>query len=275
MSAAVYREDAGYGRHDRAFRYAVLVSLALHALLFLAPAMRESRRSEPPPGPIAARLVQPRPVATPPAPVLERPAAREEPTQPVPEVKPPPDAKPAPASKPPPVAKSEPRPLSKPVPQAPAQPAPSALPEPAPAAPPSAPAAPPVAAAPPAGAAPSAAKPEAQVSAAPQPSEAPDRGSIDQYRLQVISAARKYKRYPRVAMDNNWEGAAEISMVIGANGMISALSIKTSSGHAVLDQQALEMFKRAKPLVPIPAALRGKEFTVTLRAIYSLKEPEA
>jgi protein TonB len=102
-----------------------------------------------------------------------------------------------------------------------------------------------------------------------------DQGSLAQYRLQLIGAARKYKRYPRVAMDNNWEGTAEIHMVIGANGMISSVAIRTSSGHEVLDQQALEMFKRAKPLVPIPAALRGKEFTVVLRAIYSLKEPEA
>jgi protein TonB len=92
--------------------------------------------------------------------------------------------------------------------------------------------------------------------------------------LQLIGAARRYKRYPRVAMDNNWEGTAEITMMIGSNGMISSVMIKTSSGHEVLDQQALEMFKRAKPLVPIPAALRGKEFTVVLRAIYSLKEPD-
>jgi periplasmic protein TonB len=103
----------------------------------------------------------------------------------------------------------------------------------------------------------------------------PDAGSLAQYRLQLIGAARRYKRYPRVAMDNNWEGAAEITMVIGGNGMISQVLVKTSSGHEVLDQQALEMFKRAKPLVPIPAALRGKEFSINLRAIYSLKEPDA
>ena len=102
-----------------------------------------------------------------------------------------------------------------------------------------------------------------------------DAGSLAQYRLQLISVARKYKRYPRVAMDNNWEGDVVVRMVIGANGMISALSIKTSSGHEVLDQQALEMFKKAKPLVQIPAALRGKEFTIELRAIYNLKDQDS
>jgi periplasmic protein TonB len=102
-----------------------------------------------------------------------------------------------------------------------------------------------------------------------------DAASVDQYRLQLISAASRYKRYPRVAMDNNWEGDVVVRMVIGASGMIAAASVKTGSGHEVLDQQALEMFRRAKPLVPIPSALRGKEFLIELRAIYSLRDQDS
>jgi TonB family protein len=60
-------------------------------------------------------------------------------------------------------------------------------------------------------------------------------------------------------------------MVIGADGSVS-LSIKSSSKHAVLDRQALEMFKRAQAQVPLPASLRGKEFSLELRAIYYLKD---
>jgi protein TonB len=130
-------------------------------------------------------------------------------------------------------------------------------------------------------AAPAAAPPAPAVLASVDPApaspsiEALDSGSLAQYRLQLISTARKYKRYPRVAMDNNWEGDVVVRMVIGPNGMISALSVKSSSGHEVLDQQALEMFKKAKPLVQIPAALRGKEFIVELRAIYNLKDQDS
>ncbi len=105
---------------------------------------------------------------------------------------------------------------------------------------------------------------------APSAEPAADAGSVDQYRLQLIGAAKRYKRYPRVAMDNNWEGNVVVRMVIGADGMIASVSVKTGSGHEVLDQQALEMFKRAKPLVPIPSALLGKEFILELRAIYNL-----
>jgi protein TonB len=121
-----------------------------------------------------------------------------------------------------------------------------------------------------AGPAPSAeAEPEAGP-IAPSAEPAADAGSVDQYRLQLISVAKRYKRYPRVAMDNNWEGDVVVRMVIGADGMLASVSVKTGSGHEVLDSQALEMFKRAKPLVPIPSALLGKEFILEMRAIYSL-----
>lgn len=73
-------------------------------------------------------------------------------------------------------------------------------------------------------------------------------------------------------MDNNWEGKAEIRMVIGANGMISSITVKTSAGHEILDAQALDMIRKAKPLTQIPAALRGKEFTVDVPVVFSLKE---
>jgi protein TonB len=105
---------------------------------------------------------------------------------------------------------------------------------------------------------------------APSAEPAAEAGSVDQYRLQLISAAKRYKRYPRVAMDNNWQGDVVVRMVIGTDGTIASASVKTGSGHEVLDSQALEMFKRAKPLVPIPAALLGKEFIIELRAIYNL-----
>ena len=119
------------------------------------------------------------------------------------------------------------------------------------------------------------AKAEPQPGPAAPSAERIDAGSVDEYRLQLISAAKRYKRYPRVAMDNNWEGDVVVRMVIGASGMLAAASVKAGSGHEVLDQQALEMFKRAKLLVPVPPALRGKEFIIELRAIYSLRDQDS
>ena len=62
-------------------------------------------------------------------------------------------------------------------------------------------------------------------------------------------------------------------MVIGANGMTSNASIKTSSGHEILDNQALDMIKKGKTTVQIPASLRGREFTIDVPVIFNLENP--
>jgi protein TonB len=263
MGAAMYAGGRGQEGQGRVFGYAVLGSILLHALLLsLLPGLRDStNRAAVPPGPIVAHLALPR-VAPPqpaPPPVVEPPAA------PPVEPPPPPVAKPVPLPKPAPVAKSAPGPTkTPPVKTAPPPPTPPAAATP-PATP--APAPPSVAKAEP--------QPATSAPAAPAAPEALDSGTLAQYRLQLISVAKRYKRYPRVAMDNNWEGTVEVRMVVGANGFIASLVIKRGTGHEVLDQEALQWVRKAKPLAPIPAALRGKEFTVDIPVIFSLKEPDA
>jgi len=254
----------------------------------------------PVPGPISARLVEPQAPGAPPAPVagppveqaapagadpetddkpatepMARSEAAAEPSSAQPEAKIEAKAKPEIAAKPKPVprAPSKPKPtrVAKPKPKSEALRArPKSDPvvasvTPRPSRPPSAPAEP---------------SPGASASATPLPTAASGAPVVDQdllarYRLQLISAARRYKRYPRAALDNQWEGAAEVAMVIGDNGRIREVTISKSSGHDVLDRQAIDMFRKAKPLVPIPAGLRGREFRVTLKAIYSLRDPDA
>jgi protein TonB len=257
--------DSGARRFDgdnRLFGYAVLCSIVLHGLLLLAlPSLRDSsRRADTHPGPLVARLVQAQP-----APIAPAPPKAEPPPAPRVEEKPPPApvTKPEPAPKPVPLAKAQ---------KAPAKPAPGAPAAPAPADTPPAPA---PSAAPPAPAAARAESVPAPAPPSPAAAETLDAGTLAQYRLQLISVAKRYKRYPRVAMDNNWEGTAEIRMIIGANGMIASLVVRKGSGYDVLDQEALQWIRKAKPLAPIPASLRGKEFAVDIPVIFNLKEPGA
>jgi protein TonB len=109
-------------------------------------------------------------------------------------------------------------------------------------------------------------------SALPAASDSMDPATLGQYRIAIIAAAKRYKRYPRLALDNNWEGQADVRMTIGADGNIVSLGIRSRSGYEVLDQQALEMIRKAKPLTPIPPGLRGKAFTVDVPVVFSLKE---
>jgi protein TonB len=243
---------------DRRVALAILASLLLHALvLYLFPGLLDSSRSRrPSPGPIVARLVQPQPAAEPlPAAAVPVPPKPEESVRPAPRPlrAPPVLSTPAPAAVPPAIQSPLPAPWA----AEPAQSAPSVSANPAPAGK--------------AEPAPGQAGPAAPV-APPSAGESADPATIGQYRIAVIAAARRYKRYPRIAMDNNWEGQAEIRMVIGTDGNIASISIKTKSGFEVLDQQALEMIRRAKPQAPIPAALRGKGFTIDVPVVFSLRE---
>ena len=242
------------GASDRTLAIAVAASILAHALILLVvPELLDPSRKRLSASPIVARLVPLRPPPAPP-PVVE------------PRIEPRVEYAPRPMRIPPAIRSARPAPATPPAVAAPvlqavpSQEAPRiaelqpSLPPPAV---PTTPTAKPDPAAPP---------------AATVAGESSDPLTLGQYRIAIITAAKRYKKYPRLAMDNNWEGQAEIRMVIAADGGIASISVKTRSGFEVLDQQALEMIRKAKPLAPIPAALRGKGFTVDVPVVFSLKE---
>ena len=102
-----------------------------------------------------------------------------------------------------------------------------------------------------------------------------DKGTLEQYRLALIVATRRYKRYPAIAMEKGWQGRVEVHMEIGANGMLASASIKASSGHEILDNQAMDMLKKGKTTVQIPASLRGRAFSVDVPVIFNLDNPSS
>jgi protein TonB len=114
----------------------------------------------------------------------------------------------------------------------------------------------------------------AQVAAPAKPdtTEILDPSLFDAYRLALINAAKRYKRYPVQAMERGWEGRVEIRLVVDANGAIKSALVKTSSRYQVLDDQALEMVRRAfNALAQVQPAPRGREFTVDVPVIFELQ----
>ena len=86
--------------------------------------------------------------------------------------------------------------------------------------------------------------------------------------------ATRYKRYPRIAQDNNWEGRVELRITIGEDGAIASLILKKGSGRVVLDDEAQAMMRVAKSKVSIPPALRGRAFTLEIPVDFLLREGE-
>jgi protein TonB len=100
----------------------------------------------------------------------------------------------------------------------------------------------------------------------------PDDGKIIRdYRNGLMDYARRFRRYPAQAMERGWEGRVEIRVTVRPDGMIESAVVKTPSGYQILDDQALDMVKRAQTRTPIPPALRGREFTVDIPVSFELQ----
>ncbi len=80
----------------------------------------------------------------------------------------------------------------------------------------------------------------------------------------------EFMQYPDAARTNNWEGKVVLRVVIGENGDLADVSIQRSSGHKVLDQDAMNLVRRACPL-PLDFPLGRPKVGMTVPITYSLR----
>lgn len=228
-------------------RAALVASILLHVAILLGlPELIEAKRQAWFPPPLSARLVQP----PPPPPAQPEPRKAE----PAPVIaKPVPRAVPAPAKpKPAPAPAASESPRTEPVIAAPApasSPATTAI-----------------------DAVPAKVEPRPAAHAAAPAPAFDEAATVAQYRLALMQVAGGLKTYPRIAQENNWEGRVELRLTIGAGGNIGSLTVKRGTGYAVLDQAALDMLRRAQPKTPLPAGLRGREFTIEVPVVFGLND---
>lgn len=77
------------------------------------------------------------------------------------------------------------------------------------------------------------------------------------------------KRYPSIARSRRWEGKVIVEAVIRHDGKILDCQIAQSSGHGVLDQDALTVLRRASPL-PLKHPLGRDQVTILVPIAYRL-----
>jgi protein TonB len=78
------------------------------------------------------------------------------------------------------------------------------------------------------------------------------------------------KRYPSQAKAHHWEGKVILEAVIREDGTIMELRIEESSGHAILDQDALAVVKKASPLA-LKHSLGQPHITILVPISYNLE----
>jgi len=203
---------------------------------------RPEPKIEPRPEPPPIARVEPRPEPLPTPTVEPRPEPRIEPRT---EVRP--EVKPVPQDAPPPVV--QPRVEPSVVPSTAVRPVPA-----------------PVATAP----IPPAVAPQPQPSA-PKIDEANENRLLVTYGQSISKEIKRYQKYPPPAQRRGWEGTTEVLLQIAADGKVTGITLGKSSGHPILDEEALDMVRRASPLPQAPADLRGRALVVTVPIVFRLQ----
>lgn len=115
--------------------------------------------------------------------------------------------------------------------------------------------------------------PVAPVMPAPAPAEKkPD----DESRLQLESLIRtrfaEYFVYPRMAQSHGWQGEVLLSFHIEPDGAISHIQIERGSGHAILDQAALDSMRNIERIEFAPGIVLHHRLELHMPVIYHLAQ---
>jgi protein TonB len=113
-------------------------------------------------------------------------------------------------------------------------------------------------------------------SPAPPPPAAPNQAELDdargRYGNTLWGAIGKHKQYPKLAQMRGWQGEVIVELQLDGNGKLKSKKIIQSSGHDVLDRQALDMVEKAAPFPLPPETLRGNSFSIKVPIPFKLEE---
>ena len=86
----------------------------------------------------------------------------------------------------------------------------------------------------------------------------------------VVKHLQRYKRYPSEALSRSEEGIVLLSFSIDRSGHVLARHIARSSGHPDLDEEVMDMIKRAEPLPAFPASMSQLQLDLTVPIRFSM-----
>jgi protein TonB len=105
-----------------------------------------------------------------------------------------------------------------------------------------------------------------------EPATPPEPDLLAGYGHALSQAIGRHQRYPRLAQMRGWQGTSMVALKFGSGNRLIASTLHKSSGHEILDEQALEMVRDAQPLPNAPERLRNRDFTVLVPIVFRLKE---
>jgi protein TonB len=94
---------------------------------------------------------------------------------------------------------------------------------------------------------------------------------LRQYRLSLATSARRFKRYPALARERGWEGTVEVALKGNALSPVPEVILVHSSGHGILDEQAMETIKQAARVTSLPDGMKGRDFRMPFAVEFNLE----
>jgi len=87
----------------------------------------------------------------------------------------------------------------------------------------------------------------------------------------LLGHLEQYRRYPRQAERLRQQGVAYVRFSVDRQGNASNIRLGQSSGHPLLDEEALATVRRASPLPPPPAEITGDPVEVMVPVTFFLR----
>lgn len=97
--------------------------------------------------------------------------------------------------------------------------------------------------------------PPSNIRSAPSPVSGPPSNAALKFQETLLRHVARYQRYPNAARGLHLEGKVDTQFAMSRDGTLLGVWVKTSSGQAVLDREAIDTIRRAQPLPPIPPEL--------------------
>lgn len=89
------------------------------------------------------------------------------------------------------------------------------------------------------------------------------------FRKRLFSHLESFRRYPDAAKAERLNGTVQLAFVMRRDGTVLDVWVSRSSGHAVLDNEAIETIRRARPFPVVPPGLPDR-VTILVPVAFSM-----
>jgi protein TonB len=97
-----------------------------------------------------------------------------------------------------------------------------------------------------------------------------DEAALQGYVRRLHERAKKHRSYPAIALKRGWQGRVRVAVSFASGGTVTSVKLDRSSGHSVLDEQAVEIVRQAVSDLPIEARLARRPLTIVVPVDFRL-----